>query len=80
MLTSKQFYTFPTRLGSGGMRFVNINNIASIEDLAPGIRVILNVTNKKGEYEMFDVDLPFGHVTGEIVYMDDHQPKQEKQV
>ena len=80
MLTSKQFYTFPTRLGSGGMRFVNINNIASIEDLAPGIKVILNVKNDKGEFESFIADLPFGHVTGEMVYMDDHQAKYERDV
>lgn len=71
MLNSKQFYTFPTRLGSGGVRFVNINNIASMEDLNPGIRVILNVTDKHGNFETFDVDLFFGNVTGEIVMMDD---------
>ena len=78
MLTSKQFYTFPTRVGSGGMRFVNINNIASIEDLAPGIKVILNVGTERGAYEHFIADLPFAHVTGQIVYMDDHQPTNEQ--
>jgi hypothetical protein len=73
MLNSKQFYTFPTRLGSGGMRFVNINNIASIEDMNPGVKVILNVKNSKGDFEEFIADLPFGHVTGQIVSMDDSQ-------
>ena len=77
MLTSKKFYTFPTRTGSGGMRLVNINNIASIEDLAPGVKVILNVSTESGLNEHFIADLPFGHVTGQIVYMDDHQPKDE---
>ena len=78
MLNSKQFYTFPTRVGSGGMRFVNINNIASIEDLSPGIKVILNVGTKKGEFDNFIADLPFGHVTGQIVYMDNNQQKSEQ--
>ena len=71
MLNSKQFYTFPVRNGNGGMRFVNIKNIASIEDLNPGLRVILNVTGKDGKFETFDVDLLFGTTTGQIVGMDD---------
>ena len=73
MLNSKHFYTFPTRSGSGGMRFVNINNIASIEYLSPGIKVTLNVKNDRGDFEIFTADLPFGTVTGQIIMMDDNQ-------
>jgi hypothetical protein len=57
------------------MRFVNIKNIASIEDLAPGLRVTLNVTDKDGKFETFDVDLAFGTTTGQIVAMDNDLPK-----
>jgi len=73
MLNSKQFYTFPMRFGtgSGGMKFININNIAAIEDLSPGIRVTLNVKDDKKEFITFVADLTFGHVTGQIVGMDD---------
>lgn len=71
MLNSKKFYSFPVR--NGNMQFVNINNIASIEDAAPGCVVTLNVKDDKGQYIRFIADLPWSHVTGQIVTMDNAQ-------
>lgn len=78
MLNSKQFYSFPVRFGtgSGGMKFININNIAAIEDLSPGIRVTLNVKDAKKEFITFVADLLFGYVTGQLVAMDNDLHKE----
>jgi len=72
-MNSKQFYTFQTRQGHGGTKFVNINNIACIEDLNPGCRITLNVRNDKGDFINFIAELPWAHVVGQITHLDNNQ-------
>jgi len=60
-----KFYNFPT---SQGMKMVNVNNIASIEDLNPNIRVTLNVKNDKGDFISFVAHLPWDQTTGDILF------------
>lgn len=68
-----QFYNFPT---PSGMKLININNIAALEDINPHTMVTLNVKNNSGEFISFTTPLSWGIVSGQIIAMDRDQKQQ----
>jgi len=68
-----QFYNFPT---PNGMKLININNIAALEDINQHTVVTLNVKNNSGEFISFITTLSCGIVSGQIISMDRDQNQQ----
>lgn len=70
-MTKAKFYNFIT---DDGVRMININNIASIEDIGnEGIRVTLDTKLEKDINVSFIANLPWPQVTGEIKNMSERK-------
>lgn len=66
MKSEGKFYTFTTK---SGLKTINIENIAAIEDINSQTVVTLNVKNKDGENIIFIADLPWPTVSADIISM-----------
>lgn len=69
-MKNTKFYDFKTKQGN---RTVNINNVASIEDLPIGVKIILNVKDENGQYISFTADLSWSKVSSDIKFLDENQ-------
>ena len=69
-MKKRSFYNFSTK---EGWKYVNISNIAVIEDTNQGTLVTLNVTNSEGKHISFIADGHWGQITGEIKFLNENQ-------
>uniref|UniRef100_UPI004047DBC9 hypothetical protein n=1 Tax=Mariniflexile sp. TaxID=1979402 RepID=UPI004047DBC9 len=61
-----KFYNFTS---DKGLKMVNIENIASIDEHNAGIKVTLNVTDENGINISFYCNMSWGNTTGKIKNM-----------
>ena len=69
-MAESKFYDLLTKTGNVS---ININNIASIESLNFGTRIILNVTDKNGTNISYETNRAYAHVASEITQKDLNQ-------